>query len=148
MGWLEGQVAIVTGGGSGIGLAVVERFVAEGARIGVLERSATRVAELQQHFGDDIVVCAGDVTRLDDNARIVAMTRERFGRLDAFIGNAGIWDYMVGLEKQPADRLEAICDAVSREAHPLLGVAKDTGSAAVLLSLVLCALTWMVLLTG
>lgn len=44
--------------------------------------------------------------------------------------------------------LEAICDAVSREAHPLLGVAKDTGSAAVLLSLVLCALTWMVLLTG
>lgn len=110
MGWLEGQVAIVTGGGSGIGLAVVERFVAEGARVGVLERSAARVEELQQHFGDDIVACPGDVTRLDDNARIVAMTRERFGRLDAFIGNAGIWDYMVGLEKQPADRLEAICD--------------------------------------
>lgn len=110
MGWLEGQVAIVTGGGSGIGLAVVERFVAEGARVGVLERSATRVEELKQRFGDDIVACAGDVTRFADNARIVARTRERFGQLDAFIGNAGIWDYMVRLEKQPADRLEAICD--------------------------------------
>ena len=38
MGWLDGQVALVTGGGSGIGRAVVARFIAEGARVGVLDR--------------------------------------------------------------------------------------------------------------
>jgi len=42
--------------------------------------------------------------------------------------------------------LEAVCDAVSVEAHPLLGIAKDAGSAAVLLSLIGCAVTWTVLI--
>ena len=40
MGWLDGQVALVTGGGSGIGRAVVERYIEEGARVGVMDRVA------------------------------------------------------------------------------------------------------------
>ena len=47
MGWLEGQVALVTGGASGLGRAVVDRFVQEGARVVVLDRSAEHIEKLQ-----------------------------------------------------------------------------------------------------
>ena len=47
MGWLDGQVALVTGGGSGIGRAVVERYVEEGASVAVMDRAETRGEELK-----------------------------------------------------------------------------------------------------
>src|ERR1700758_2316068 len=97
MGWLDGQVALVTGGGSGIGRAVVARFVEEGARVGVLDRVAARADQLRADFGTAVVALAGDVTRLDDNKRAVAETVGAFGRLDVFVGNAGVFDSFVPL---------------------------------------------------
>jgi 2,3-dihydroxy-2,3-dihydrophenylpropionate dehydrogenase len=110
MGWLDGQVALVTGGGSGIGRAVVARFVAEGAKVGVMERVAARCDELRAQFGGAAIVLAGDVTRLDDNRRAVAETVRAFGRLDVFVGNAGVFDGNQRLDEFPEDRLAAAFD--------------------------------------
>jgi NAD(P)-dependent dehydrogenase (short-subunit alcohol dehydrogenase family) len=110
MGWLDGQVALVTGGGSGIGRAVVARFIEEGARVGVMERVASRATQLRAEFGNAVVATAGDVTRLDDNKRAVEATVSAFGRLDIFVGNAGIFDRSLPLADFPEEKLSAACD--------------------------------------
>src|SRR5712691_9189024 len=110
MGWLEGSVALVTGGGSGIGRAVVARFVEEGARVGVLERVPARAAQLRADFGEAVVASAGDVTSGEDNARAVADTVQAFGRLDVFVGNAGVFDNFLSFAELPAERLSQAFD--------------------------------------
>lgn len=110
MGWLDGQVALVTGGGSGIGQAIATRFVQEGARVGVMDRVAARVEKLQTTFGPSLVALGGDVVRLDDNKRAVARTVDAFGRLDIFVGNAGVFDRALPLADIPEDQLSAACD--------------------------------------
>jgi NAD(P)-dependent dehydrogenase (short-subunit alcohol dehydrogenase family) len=110
MGWLDGQVALVTGGGSGIGRAVVARFVAEGARVGVFDRIAARTVELRQAFGDKVIGLTGDVVRLADNKDAVAATVAAFGRLDVFVGNAGVFDVYAPIADFPEDQLSAAFD--------------------------------------
>jgi len=105
MGWLDGQVALVTGGGSGIGRAVVARFIEEGARVGVMERVATRADQLRTEFGDKVVGIAGDVARLADNRHAVATTVRAFGHLDIFVGNAGVFDVYAKLADFDDDKL-------------------------------------------
>jgi cis-2,3-dihydrobiphenyl-2,3-diol dehydrogenase len=105
MGWLDGKVALVTGGASGLGRAIVARFIEEGARVGVLDRSKEGNERLKAEFADSVEVIAGDVTSIDDNRRAVANTASKFGRLDCFVGNAGIWDYSLPLVKIPDDKL-------------------------------------------
>jgi len=110
MGWLDGRVALVTGGGSGIGRAVVERFLAEGARVGVLERVAARVEQLQAAFGSAVAAVQGDVTRLADNQHAVEATVRAFGQLDIFVGNAGVFDRFVSLADLPGEQLNTAFD--------------------------------------
>jgi NAD(P)-dependent dehydrogenase (short-subunit alcohol dehydrogenase family) len=110
MGWLDGQVALVTGGGSGIGRAVVARFIEEGACVGVMERVAARVEQLRTDFGNAVVAMAGDVTHLDDNKRAVEATVSAFGHLDIFVGNAGIFDGFIPLADFPEERLAEAFD--------------------------------------
>src|SRR5271154_5185689 len=110
MGWLDGQVALVTGGGSGIGRAVVARFVEEGARVAVLDRVASRAEELRAEFGDSVIGLAGDAAQLADNKRAVAATVDAFGRLDIFVGNAGVFDVYAPLAEFPDEKLSAAFD--------------------------------------
>jgi NAD(P)-dependent dehydrogenase (short-subunit alcohol dehydrogenase family) len=114
MGALEGQTALITGGASGLGAAIVERFIEEGASVGVLDRSVEGCEQLEERFADRIVCTAGDVRSYEDNAKAVTATVDRFGGLDAAIGNAGIWDYSVTLADLPADKLADTFDELFR----------------------------------
>lgn len=105
---LNGKVALVTGGGSGLGRAIVHRYIGEGAKVGVLERSAERGAALERELGKEAVsVTIGDVRSGDDNARAVSDVLKRFGRLDIFVGNAGIYDNRAPFQDFTPDTLGA-----------------------------------------
>jgi len=92
MGALEGQVALITGGSSGIGRAVVDRYVEEGAKVGVVDIVKERLDELKAQYGDKVVCILGDVTELEPNRRAVQQTVKAFGKLDVFVANAGVGD--------------------------------------------------------
>lgn len=103
-------VILITGGGSGLGRALVQRFLAEGAKVGVLEADAARAQILRSDFGAGVEVIVGDVTAYADNVRAVGQTVARFGRLDTFIANAGIFDFFQPLAQYEGDRLGAAFD--------------------------------------
>lgn len=107
MGWLANDVALVTGGGSGLGRAVVERYVQEGASVCVMDVDAERLAEVEDTLGSQVTTVRGDVTSLEDNRRAVAEAVDEFGKLDIFVGNAGIFDQNASLPELDAGDLEA-----------------------------------------
>lgn len=112
MAWLKDDVALITGGGSGLGWALVERFLEEGSRVAILEKNQEKAAAARKHFGSEVLVTEGDVSLLRDNAKAVNAAVDRFGKLDTFIANAGIWDGMLSVLDLPEDRLEAAFDEV------------------------------------
>src|SRR5713226_416897 len=99
---LEGQVAVVTGSGRGIGRAMARRFAAEGAAVVVASRTATEVegvaAEIEKH-GGRAVGLAADVSREADCARIVSAARERFGGVHILVNNAGFYGPVKPIEE-------------------------------------------------
>jgi NAD(P)-dependent dehydrogenase (short-subunit alcohol dehydrogenase family) len=90
-GRFEGRVAVVTGGASGLGEAMVRLFVAEGGRVVIADLQEARGAELVGELGDDnAVFLRTDVSSEDDVAAAVDLAVSRFGGLDAMCNNAGI----------------------------------------------------------
>jgi 3-hydroxybutyrate dehydrogenase len=101
------RVAIVTGGGRGIGRAIARRFAMEGASVVVAARTAEQLAktvkEIEEHDGKAVAVTA-DVSREEDAARIVRMAREVYGGVDILVNNAGIYGPVAPIEEiAPAD---------------------------------------------
>lgn len=92
MQWLKDKVAVVTGGASGIGRAVVKRYIEEGAKVCVADINEIRLAEVKKEFGNDVTTVRSDVTSLEDNKKAVAAAVSAFGKLDIFVGNAAVWD--------------------------------------------------------
>lgn len=89
MGRLEGKVAVITGGVSGIGLATVELFIEEGAKVAVGDIQDDLGDALTARFPDDVVYVHTDVTDDDAVAGLIAAAVKRFGKLDIMFNNAG-----------------------------------------------------------
>jgi NAD(P)-dependent dehydrogenase (short-subunit alcohol dehydrogenase family) len=89
-GRLDGKVAVITGGASGIGEGTVRRFVEEGARCVIADIQLDRAQSLADELGDATVAMAVDVADEDQIEALVAGAVEQFGRLDVMFNNAGI----------------------------------------------------------
>jgi NAD(P)-dependent dehydrogenase (short-subunit alcohol dehydrogenase family) len=89
---LNGKVVLITGGTDGLGAALADRLVEEGARVGVCGRDSRRLAATEQRLrdaGGDALVVQADVTRPADLERFVDAAVARWGRLDGLVNNAG-----------------------------------------------------------
>lgn len=104
MGSLDGKVVVFTGAGAGIGAAVVRRYLAEGARIVAVDISPS-VKQLADELGPDVIPVVADVRSWEGNAAAAAAAVERWGRIDVFVGNAGITDGARPLEQIPGEQL-------------------------------------------
>ena len=88
---LNGKVALVTGGGTGIGTAIVTRFVTEGAKVCLTGRRKEMLDEVARSLpSGTVTTCPGDVSKDDDVARMVKTAISFGGRLDVLVNNAGI----------------------------------------------------------
>jgi NAD(P)-dependent dehydrogenase (short-subunit alcohol dehydrogenase family) len=148
---LNGKVALVTGGSSGLGEAIVYRFAEEGVSVAVGGRDAAktqgvaaRAAALarEQRHESEYAVLVGDVSAVADCDRLVAETVERFGRLDILVNSAGIWieKPTTEMSEEEYDRLMGVnlkgayfmCRAALRhmtvrKAGVIVNIASDSG---------------------
>lgn len=107
---LEGKVAVITGGASGIGAASVERFIAEGCRVVVADIQQGPGEAFAARFGDAAVFARCDVTREAEVAAAVDLAVSRFGQLDVMFNNAGIVGAVGPIDTTPAAEWQLTID--------------------------------------
>lgn len=107
---LKDKVALVTGGSSGIGEAIAERFLKEGAKVMISGRSNSRcenAVERLKKVQEQIAFVQGDVSKATDAQRMIDETVKQFGRIDILVNNAGIF-----IEKRAEDTTEEEWDQI------------------------------------
>ena len=87
---LEGKVAVVTGGSSGIGLATAKRFQEEGAKVAISGRNRKTLDEAVKSIGNGIVALQADVSKLEDIDKLYAEVSKKLGKIDVLFVNAGV----------------------------------------------------------
>ena len=95
MGKLDGKIALITGGSSGIGLATAKRFTQEGAHVYITGRNQSRLEEAVKTVGANVTGVQGNVAKLEDLDRLFEQIRKEKGKLDVVFANAGIARYGV-----------------------------------------------------
>ena len=110
-GRLEGKSAVITGGANGIGAEAARRFVAEGARVLLVDRDEAALAGTAEAIGEGVATMAGDVAADGTAPAYVAEALRRFGRLDVLLLNAGIEGAIAPIPEYPLamfDRVIAV----------------------------------------
>jgi len=87
---LEGKTALVTGGNSGIGLAIAQRFAQEGAHVFITGRREAQLAEAVTLIGGNVEAIAGDITNTQDRTRLFDTIHTRAGKLDILVYSSGV----------------------------------------------------------
>jgi NAD(P)-dependent dehydrogenase (short-subunit alcohol dehydrogenase family) len=90
---LDGKIAVITGGSSGIGLATAQRFVQEGAYVFITGRSQSELDTAVKQIGKNVTGVQGDVTNLEDLDRLYDTVKQRKDRIDVLFANAGIAEF-------------------------------------------------------
>src|SRR5438874_6658903 len=90
MGKLDGKIALITGGNSGIGLATAKQFVREGAYVFITGRRDAELAAGVKEIGKNVTGIQGDVANLSDLDRLFAQIKQEKGKLDIVFANAGV----------------------------------------------------------
>lgn len=93
-GKLEGKIAVITGGNSGIGLATAERFVKEGAYVYITGRRQEELDSAVKKIGHNVTAVQGDVSKLADLDRLMNTVRVKHGRIDVLFANAGSGEFV------------------------------------------------------
>ncbi|HEY7353301.1 MAG TPA: glucose 1-dehydrogenase [Terriglobales bacterium] len=113
---LEGKVAVITGGNSGIGLATAKQFRDEGARIAISGRSQKTLDEAAKELGKDALVVQADVSKLEDADKLFTAIEKRFGKIDILFVNAGVAKF-VPVDQVSEDHYDEIFDINAKGAY-------------------------------
>ena len=95
MGRLEGKVAIITGGNSGVGAATAVKFAAEGAKVVITARREAPLQEVAakiREAGGEVLPVVSDISKTEDAQKVVSAALEAYGKIDILINNAGVLD--------------------------------------------------------
>jgi NAD(P)-dependent dehydrogenase (short-subunit alcohol dehydrogenase family) len=90
---LEGKVAVITGGNSGIGLATAQRFVAEGAYVFITGRRQNELDAAVKQIGKNVTAMQGDVSKIGDLDRLYDTVKQEKGHIDILFANAGTGEF-------------------------------------------------------
>jgi NAD(P)-dependent dehydrogenase (short-subunit alcohol dehydrogenase family) len=90
---LEGKIALVTGGNSGIGLASAQRFHEEGAKVVISGRNQKTLDEAVKTIGKDVLAVQADVSKSGDLDKLFAVVSQKLGKIDVLFANAGIYKF-------------------------------------------------------
>ena len=90
---LDGKIAVITGGNSGIGLATAQRFVEEGAYVFITGRRQSEIDAAVRQIGKNVIGVQGDVSNLADLDRLYTTVKQQKGRIDILFANAGLGEF-------------------------------------------------------
>jgi len=107
---LAGKVAVVTGGNSGIGLAIARRFVEEGASVAIFGRNQETLNAAAEELGSDCLAFQGDAAKNADLQRLCDDANGRFGGIDILVANAGVFEFgrLADVDQPSFDRTSSV----------------------------------------